>query len=111
MGETLSFSSVLEILKRENNVKAFRMGWNGMHQWIRLQRPDGFSKMTQQYIYFEKVVSAGGDGSIGKYVRIPWLASQADMLENDWVVERDEVSTAPQCLAAANQMASTPSSN
>lgn len=52
-----------------------RTGWNGKDMWIALQVPDEHSKMTKPYIYMR---TAQGD-------LIPWLASQADMLSNDWV--------------------------
>lgn len=51
-----------------------RMGWNGKEQWIVLQRPDANSKMTAPYIYIETLSG----------VRVPWLASQTDLLAKDW---------------------------
>ncbi len=53
-----------------------RAGWNGKHQRIQLQVPDANSKMTLPYIYIHTVQ---GD-------RVPWLASQTDMLAVDWQV-------------------------
>lgn len=44
--------------------------------WIALQMPDAYSKMRQPYIYMHPV---GGK-------LVPWLASQADLLENDWEI-------------------------
>lgn len=63
-----------------NNLKAFpdrrysRRGWNGKGMWISLQKPDGGSKMTMPYIYMS--TAQGG--------LVPWLASQADLLADDW---------------------------
>jgi hypothetical protein len=54
--------------------KVYRTGWNGEGMWIALQVPDGHSKMTQPYIYMS---TAQGD-------LVPWLASQSDLLANDW---------------------------
>ena len=51
-----------------------RAGWNGKGQWIELQTPDTGSKMTLPYIFIRTV---SGD-------RVPWLASQSDMLAEDW---------------------------
>lgn len=91
MESALSFGAVLQALKANRGAYAFRLGWNGLNQVIRLQRPDENSKMTQAYIYFEKVVGeSSGDNGTTKYLRIPWLASQADMLEEDWVIRFDE---------------------
>lgn len=51
-----------------------REGWNGRGMWIALQRPDAGSKMTQPYLYMK--TATGG--------LVPWLASQADLLSEDW---------------------------
>jgi len=57
-----------------------RDGWNGKGMWLRLQKPDGNSKMTLPYIYMRTV---RGD-------LVPWLASQTDMLSSDWVISSVE---------------------
>ena len=44
--------------------------------WIALQTPDANSKMTLPYIYMS---TAQGD-------LVPWLASQTDLLSEDWEV-------------------------
>lgn len=53
-----------------------RSGWNGKGMYIELQVPDEHSKMTLPYI-FMKTVTGG---------LVPWLASQSDMLADDWNV-------------------------
>lgn len=73
MNETMSFSEALEYLKRGNKVA--RMGWNGKGMWIAMQRPDENSKMSLPYLYMSTV-----DGKL-----VPWLASQTDILSDDWV--------------------------
>jgi hypothetical protein len=59
-----------------------RKGWNGKGMWLALQTPDANSKMTLPYIYIEypKGHPAYPNGS-----RVPWLASQTDILARDWV--------------------------
>lgn len=42
--------------------------------WIELQRPDEGSKMTLPYIFMKTA-----DDHL-----VPWLASQSDMLADDW---------------------------
>jgi hypothetical protein len=42
--------------------------------WIALQKPDANSKMTLPYIFMH---TAQGQ-------RVPWLASQTDLLADDW---------------------------
>jgi hypothetical protein len=51
-----------------------RTGWNGRDQSLELQVPDANSKMTLPYIFIHTVQ---GD-------RVPWLASQTDILATDW---------------------------
>lgn len=71
------FSSALYALK--GGAKVAREGWNGKNMWLRLQEPHEDSKMTLPYIY---MFTAQGD-------LVPWLASQTDILANDWVVLED----------------------
>jgi hypothetical protein len=51
-----------------------RKGWNGKGMWLALQTPDENSKMSLPYIYMSTVT---GD-------LVPWLASQTDLLADDW---------------------------
>ena len=53
-----------------------RRGWNGPGQKLTLQVPDEHSKMTLPYIYISTV-----QGDL-----VPWLASQTDILADDWEV-------------------------
>lgn len=53
-----------------------RDGWNGKNMYLELQMPDKNSKMTLPYIY---MYTAQGD-------LVPWLASQTDILAEDWQV-------------------------
>jgi len=63
--------------------KVARQGWNGKGMWLALQVPDANSKMTLPYVYIEYPLGhiAYPEGS-----RVPWLASQTDMLAEDWEV-------------------------
>lgn len=70
-----SFSYALDHLKKGGRVQ--RDGWNGKGQWLELQVPDEYSKMTLPYIF---ITTVQGD-------RVPWLASQTDLLANDWWYE------------------------
>jgi hypothetical protein len=54
--------------------KVRRKGWNGKGMWLALQKPDKNSKMTLPYIYMSTV-----QGDL-----VPWLASQTDLLADDW---------------------------
>lgn len=68
----MTFSEALRLLKQGR--KLARTGWNGRDMWIKLQVPDRGSMMTLPYLYMRTV-----DGRF-----VPWLASQTDLLEDDW---------------------------
>lgn len=53
-----------------------RRGWNGPGQYLDIQEPDENSHMTLPYIY---ITTVQGD-------RVPWLASQTDILACDWEI-------------------------
>lgn len=69
----MNFGEALQGLKQ--GLKVARQGWNGKGMWLELQRPDAHSKMKQPYIFINPV---GGEP-------VPWVASQPDLLEEDWV--------------------------
>lgn len=67
--------------------KVARRGWNGKGMWLEIQGPDGHSKMTLPYIYLttpNERIPGGTHGQIDQHDRVPWLASQTDILANDW---------------------------
>lgn len=69
-----SFSDALKALK--NNGRISRMGWNGKGMYLEMQRPDLGSKMTLPYIYMKTACNN----------LVPWLASQTDLLADDWTL-------------------------
>jgi hypothetical protein len=80
----MNFGQALENLK--NGHKVCREGWNGKGMWLLMQRPDENSKMTLPYIYIEY---PAGHAAYPNGSRVPWLASQTDMLADDWCVLAD----------------------
>lgn len=56
--------------------KIFRRNWNGKGMYLALQVPDFNSKMSCPYIYMRTA-----DNQL-----VPWVASQTDILANDWEV-------------------------
>lgn len=68
----MNFGEALQLLKDGGRVE--RSGWNGRGMWLTLQRPDAHSKMNLPYIYMSTVT-----GEL-----VPWLASQTDVLAEDW---------------------------
>lgn len=70
----MDFGSAIRRLKEGRKVA--RRGWNGKNIHLELQVPDKHSKMTLPYVFMKTV-----QGDL-----VPWLASQTDMLSEDWVV-------------------------
>lgn len=69
----MNFEAALTAIKAGK--KLARAGWNGNGMWVCLQKPDEHSKMTLPYIYMRTVCKN----------QVPWLASQSDLLADDWV--------------------------
>lgn len=76
----MNFGKALEALKVGGKVT--RTGWNGSNLWLELQIPDTYSKMTLPYIYINYPENAKNTPG----AKVPWLASQTDMLAEDWEV-------------------------
>ena len=70
----MDFGDVIKELKVNPTKKFSRKGWNGKGMWISLQVPDDHSKMGLPYIYMKTTSDE----------LVPWLASQTDMLADDW---------------------------
>ncbi len=73
MEEQFNFGAALLLLK--NGQRVSRVGWNGKGMFLGLQNPDEHSANRKPYIYIVPV-----DGE-----RVPWVASQSDMLAEDWI--------------------------
>ncbi|WP_110933267.1 DUF2829 domain-containing protein [Paenibacillus bouchesdurhonensis] len=79
----MNFGQAIESLKAGERVA--RSGWNGKGIFIELQRPDEHSKMTSPYIFID-TTGLQTDNLKAPKSRVPWLASQTDMLAEDWEV-------------------------
>jgi hypothetical protein len=73
----MNFGQALENLKSGRAVR--RDGWNGKGMSLRLHVPQGGEKMTLPFIYM--ITPNVQEGHV-HYV--PWLASQTDILAEDW---------------------------
>lgn len=74
MPKYLDFQGALTALK--NGKRVTREGWNGKGMYLELQTPTETSKMTLPYIFMK---TAQDDLA-------PWLASQTDLLAEDWLL-------------------------
>jgi hypothetical protein len=81
--QLLTFGSALQLLKQGDKVA--RKGWNGKGIFIELQTPDENSKMTFPYIFIDTTGLETENPDAPKS-RVPWLASQTDLLSDDWVI-------------------------
>jgi hypothetical protein len=79
----MNFGQALENLK--TGAKVARKGWNGKGIFIELQVPDEHSKMTSPYIFID-TTGLQTENTDAPKSRVPWLASQTDMLAEDWAV-------------------------
>lgn len=79
----LSFGDAIIYLKQGK--KLARSGWNGKGIFIELQVPDKNSKMTHPYIFIDTTGLETTNEKAPKS-RVPWLASQTDMLSDDWCI-------------------------
>ena len=77
----MDFGQAIAALK--SGKRLARKGWNGKGIYIELQRPDEHSKMTQPYVYIVTTGLQTDNQDTPKGV-VPWLASQTDMLAEDW---------------------------
>lgn len=86
----MTFGLAIEALKR--GLKVQRAGWNGKGMWLGLVRPkDDHERHQVEYSVF------GLAGKVGPCLPwigmrtaddkfVPWLASQTDMLAEDWMI-------------------------
>lgn len=72
------FGDVLRALRQGE--QCYRRGWNGKGQWIAIRGAQPINAMTRPYIYISTV-----DGH-----RVPWVASQTDLLATDWEIIPDD---------------------
>lgn len=89
VGETFDFSRALDLLKAGDKVA--RKGWNGKDMFIFLVPGSKFlvNRPPLLGIYpegTEITYHAHIDMKTAQGYAVPWLASQADLLAEDWIV-------------------------
>lgn len=79
-----SFGEAIEMMK--NGKRMCRRGWNGKRQYIELATGISYKNAEGEIVNAEH--EAIGNAAIAfvgtSGVQMGWLASQADMLANDW---------------------------
>lgn len=76
----MNFGNAIEALKKDSSLRFRRLGWNGKGMYIMLQYPEEKLKMSLPYLYLKT-----SDNHL-----VPWLASQTDILAEDWQVSENE---------------------
>ena len=79
MREGFGIGEAIEAMRQGRRVA--RLGWNGKGLWLELQTPDAHSKMTRPYVFLNAPPTA-----FATMTRVPWVASQTDLLADDWFV-------------------------
>lgn len=78
----LSFGLAIEALKQGKKVA--RDGWNGKGMWLKLVPADIADKVAFEYEALDGAPWIGMKTADDKFV--PWLASQTDVLAEDWQI-------------------------
>ena len=84
--KTFRFGEALRLLKAGKKVK--RQGWNGKNQYIELATAISYKNADGEIVNCEheaignKAIAFNGTSG----VQMGWLASQADMLAEDWIL-------------------------
>jgi hypothetical protein len=81
--QNMTFGDAIYMMN--GGAKVARKGWNGKGIFIQMQFPDRNSKMTSPYIYID-TTGLQSDNEAAPRSCVPWLASQTDMLANDWQI-------------------------
>lgn len=85
----MKFGEAIELIKKGKKVK--REGWNGKNQYIELATNVSYMNANKEIINVEhdtmgnKAIAFVGTSG----VQLGWLASQADMLSEDWKEVKD----------------------
>ena len=86
--EGMSFGMAIEAMKK--GFKVARQGWNGKDQYVFLISGSEFQKSLGwgfgEYVGEPAIQSSLAIKTTANHVQIGWLASQSDMLSNDWAV-------------------------
>lgn len=82
----MNFGQAIEALKEGKRVK--RAGWNGKNQYVELATNISYKNVNGEIINCEhEAIGNNALAFVGTSgVQMGWLASQADMLAEDWLI-------------------------
>lgn len=85
----MNFGEAITAIK--NGKKAYRQGWNGKNQYVELATCISYVNSNGVLVNAEH--DAIGNNALAfvgtSGVQLGWLASQADMLAEDWAIRED----------------------
>ena len=85
----MDFGEAITAIK--NGKKAYRQGWNGKNQYVELATRISYVNSRGELI--TPTHDAIGNNALAfvgtSGVQLGWLASQADMLAEDWAIRED----------------------
>ena len=85
----MNFGEAINAIK--NGKKAYRQGWNGKNQYVELATRISYVNSNGVLVNAEH--DAIGNNALAfvgtSGVQLGWLASQADMLAEDWAIRED----------------------
>lgn len=88
--KNFDFGKAIQLLKQGKKVQ--REGWNGKNQYIELATDISYKNISNEIINAEhKEIGNKAIAFVGTSgIQLGWLASQADMLAEDWKIVREE---------------------
>lgn len=85
--DTMNFGKALKLLKQGKRLR--RKGWNGKGIFIKLRKATDNSDMSHDFIYID-TTGLRTENQAAPKDRVPWLASQTDMLADDWEIAKSQ---------------------
>lgn len=84
----MDFGQAIEALKEGKQVA--RRGWNGKGQFVYLIKGSELQRSLRygfgEYVGEPRIVDVLAIKTTSNHIQIGWLASQSDMLSNDWEI-------------------------
>lgn len=90
MVKNFDFGKAIQLLKEGKKLQ--REGWNGKNQYIELATSISYRNSNDKIIdVFHNAIESKAIAFVGTSgVQLGWLASQADMLAEDWKIVKEE---------------------
>jgi hypothetical protein len=90
VNNALPFGLALELAKQGYSIS--RKGWNGKGLKVSVQQPNEGSDMSLPYLYMQYPATPASDNAPSSHInaRVPWFASQTDILSSDWFIVKED---------------------